>query len=242
MAIFITGDCHGDFKRFSNKNFNYSNCTKDKDYIIICGDFGGIWTSGQNWKGKDYIGRESNEDKYWLNWLSAKPVTFIIVGGNHENYNFIEEYYSIEKFNGAKVRKIRNNIIWVERGEIIELNNKKFFCFGGAQSTDKKWRIIDKTWWSRELPNEYEYKKLNNFIDDNIDNNIYIITHECPSNIKAILFPNIALIEGFDKFSCELIRLYDKYNWKHWFCGHLHLEENKNKISLMYENIYKMEE
>ncbi len=64
MSIFITGDCHGDFKRFSNKNFDYANCTKDKDYVIICGDFGGIWSSGQIWKSKNYINKESKEDKY----------------------------------------------------------------------------------------------------------------------------------------------------------------------------------
>ena len=38
--IYITGDCHGGFDRFENDKF--SNLTKN-DYVIICGDFGGIW-------------------------------------------------------------------------------------------------------------------------------------------------------------------------------------------------------
>ena len=90
------------------------------------------------------------------------------------------------------------------------------------------------------MPNNEEYKKLYNFINYNNNENIYIITHECPSNIKTILFPNTALIEGFDDFSNALTELYDKNNWKHWFCGHLHQEESRNKISLMYKNIYKL--
>ena len=38
--IYVTGDCHGDFSRFEEEIF--LNLTKD-DYVIICGDFGGIW-------------------------------------------------------------------------------------------------------------------------------------------------------------------------------------------------------
>ena len=41
--IYITGDCHGDFKRFNKKNFpEQLEMTKD-DFVIICGDFGGVW-------------------------------------------------------------------------------------------------------------------------------------------------------------------------------------------------------
>ena len=39
--IYITGDCHGDFKRFNKKNFpEQLEMTKD-DFVIIWGDFGG---------------------------------------------------------------------------------------------------------------------------------------------------------------------------------------------------------
>ena len=42
--IYITGDTHSDFSRFTEENFPIqSEMTKD-DYIIICGDFGGVWT------------------------------------------------------------------------------------------------------------------------------------------------------------------------------------------------------
>ena len=41
--VYITGDCHSDFRRFSTKNFpEQKEMTKD-DYVIICGDFGGVW-------------------------------------------------------------------------------------------------------------------------------------------------------------------------------------------------------
>jgi len=45
--IYITGDTHGEFKyRFNTENFpEQREMTKD-DYVIICGDFGGVWDVG----------------------------------------------------------------------------------------------------------------------------------------------------------------------------------------------------
>lgn len=42
--IYITGDTHSDFSRFKENKFPIqTEMTKD-DYVIICGDFGGVWT------------------------------------------------------------------------------------------------------------------------------------------------------------------------------------------------------
>lgn len=39
--IYITGDCHRDFRRFNTRIFpEQKEMTKD-DFVIICGDFGG---------------------------------------------------------------------------------------------------------------------------------------------------------------------------------------------------------
>lgn len=41
--IYITGDCHRDFRRFNTKNFPEQKEMTKEDYVIICGDFGGVW-------------------------------------------------------------------------------------------------------------------------------------------------------------------------------------------------------
>ena len=38
MAIYLTGDCHGDFNRLLDPRFSESD---KNDYLIVCGDFGG---------------------------------------------------------------------------------------------------------------------------------------------------------------------------------------------------------
>lgn len=40
--IYITGDCHNNFSKFNTEYF-YTQKELDKDdYLIICGDFGGV--------------------------------------------------------------------------------------------------------------------------------------------------------------------------------------------------------
>ena len=40
--IFITGDCHGNFERFNPSIFPEQKEMTKEDYVIICGDFGGV--------------------------------------------------------------------------------------------------------------------------------------------------------------------------------------------------------
>lgn len=42
MAVYITGDTHGKFNRFSTKSFPQQKEMTRDDYIIVCGDFG-LW-------------------------------------------------------------------------------------------------------------------------------------------------------------------------------------------------------
>ena len=55
MAIFLTGDTHGDFSRFCPEVFREQERLTKEDYVIICGDFGGVWddsdTEQQCWTG-----------------------------------------------------------------------------------------------------------------------------------------------------------------------------------------------
>ncbi len=60
--LYITGDCHGDFQRFTTRNFPQLKEMDRNDCVIICGDHGGVWAGEQ-------------ADKHKLDWLEAKPFT-----------------------------------------------------------------------------------------------------------------------------------------------------------------------
>lgn len=142
--IYITGDTHSDFSRFTEENFPIqSEMTKD-DYIIICGDFGGVWTFEE----------ESSREKEALDWLNNKNFTTLFVDGNHENYTRLYNY-PIEELKGGKVHKIRDSVLHLMRGEIFDIDNKKIFAFGGARSHDIQDGILNLD----EEEKIYEYRK-----------------------------------------------------------------------------------
>ena len=70
--IFITGDIHGsyDIHKFSTSVFSKQKELSRSDYMIICGDFGLVWSN-------------SAEEHYWLKWLDSKPWTTLWIDGNH---------------------------------------------------------------------------------------------------------------------------------------------------------------
>lgn len=120
--IYFTGDTHSDFARLSTDRFPEQKNMSKNDYVIICGDFGGLW-------------KKSNETDYWLKWLSDKPFTTLFVDGNHENFEMLNEYPT-EEWNGGKIHKITDSLFHLMRGQIFNIDDKKIFTFGGAKSHD----------------------------------------------------------------------------------------------------------
>ena len=178
--IFVTGDCHSEFQKFSTPAFpEQREMTKD-DIVIICGDFGAVWNA-------DGI---SNSEAYWLNWLGEKPFTTVFVDGNHENFDRLNSEFEVVDFHGGKAHKLNDSVYHLMRGEIFDFEGKKFLAFGGARSHDiddgilswedfdtqeefketvRKWRKQRKvfrinhiSWWAEELPSDEEIQNAEN--------------------------------------------------------------------------------
>ena len=146
--IYITGDCHGDFERFSKNIFPEQNEMTKDDYVIICGDFGGVWN-------KD---TESPKEKWWLNWLQEKSFTTLFVDGNHENFDRLYNY-RVEEWHGGKVHKIRPSVIHLMRGQIFTIDGKEFLPLAVPGVM-----ISMVGFWSRMIPNSRQRRK--NWIRD----------------------------------------------------------------------------
>ena len=83
MAIYVTGDCHGDFRRFNMKNFPEQKSMTRDDLIIIAGDCGLIWAKDDKAKGQGGW----KEEQHNLQWLESKSFELGFVDGNHENFD-----------------------------------------------------------------------------------------------------------------------------------------------------------
>lgn len=177
--IFITGDTHGPNpiglhsvdgfgRRLNKENFPEQNGMTCDDYVIICGDFGGIWNYDSRYDNthsafKDKIcldHGESKEEKYWLDWLAKKNFTVLFCDGNHENYDRLLSAYPEIYFHGGRAHVIRENVFHLMRGHVFDIDGVSIFVFGGAQSRDISGGILCP--WEYQTEGEFKavYKRL----------------------------------------------------------------------------------
>lgn len=252
--IYITGDCHANWNKFSTEAFpEQKEMTRD-DFVIVCGDFG-LW-------------HDTKSERWWLNWLEEKPFTILFVDGNHENFDrlYHSDEFEIVDFHGGKAHKIRENVYHLMRGHIFNLCDKKIFAFGGASSHDiddgildkndfetedkfkktyirmthqrKLFRINHMSWWSEEMPSGEEMK----FGADNLtdhDNKVdFIVSHCAPQSIAS----EISLGDYKpDKLTKYFDYIKDNTEYTKWFFGHYHNDHAiDEKHIVLYYNIVRI--
>ena len=175
--IYITGDTHcpEDIHRLNTSGFpEQKNLTKN-DYVIICGDFGGVWYPEDS--------KYHKEDLYWQKWLREKPFTTLFVDGNHENHYLLSQLPEVEMFGGT-IGKVCDSVYHLKRGQIYTIDGKKFFCFGGAKSIDKEWRVEGLSWWPEEMPSKAEMDYGLVTLEKHDFKVDYILSHCAPSSIQ----------------------------------------------------------
>ena len=253
--IYLTGDTHAEFHRFTKDNFpEQSEMTKD-DVMIILGDFGGIWAQ-----------EETAEEKYWLDWLNDKPFTLCYLDGNHENFDrYNSDEFPIVDFCGGKSHQIRDSIFHLLRGYIYCFEGFDFFCMGGASSHDIKDGILDRnyfktdrdfnkayaiarlenkefrinhvSWWQEEIPSDAELLfGLHNLEENNMKVD-YVLSHCLPQEVASVL--------GFHSGD-KLTRYFNSLlqnglEFKSWWCGHYHMNTRiLGDYNILYKNIQRI--
>ena len=214
MSVFVTGDLHGRYDFWKLDEFDDEGLTKD-DYLIICGDFGLVW---------DYQG-ENDKEREYLEILENKPYTTLFVDGNHENADRLSNDYKVEKWHGGKAHKIRDSIIHLMRGQVFDIEGRKFFTMGGAPSHDIQYRTEGKTWWREEVPSEEERSAAIEKLEEYNWKVDYVITHDAPADIaeRAIWIAHDFSRE-ITEYNEWLQEIADKLEFKKWFFGHYHMD------------------
>lgn len=228
MAVYVTGDTHRDVDFGKIKKFKKENPELGKDdYLIITGDFGGVWN-------------EKTIDKD-LKPYEELGFNVLFVDGNHENFPLLNSF-PCEIWNGGKIHRIRDNIIHLMRGQIFNLEGKTFFTFGGATSLDKCFRREGISWWSEEVPSEDEFEKAKENLKAAGNKVDYIITHSCDAKSSDII-----LFDGYHSYhkiypeNIMLTYFEENTDYLHWYFGHFHLDmEIGEKKTLLYQNILKI--
>ena len=105
------------------------------------------------------------------------------------------------------------------RGSILELEGKKYLCFGGAESPDKEEREPGVNWWKEEMPSDEEYAFCEKNLEDCGYKVDYVLTHDAPS--RFLDFTVLASGET-NQLHSFLDRILLKLTYEKWFFGCYH--------------------
>lgn len=203
--IYITGDMHGDENRIYDKSMRK---LKEGDTLIICGDFGFIWSG-------------NDKEKKILEYLGSRKYNVCFLDGTHENYDLLYKYRETV-WKGGRVHRIYGNLFHMCRGQIFNLEGMRFFTFGGGESPDKELRTEHETWWREELPSPSEMAEGAETIDEaNCEVDI-ILTHEPPTLVKSSILLRLGKTDRINKLNGYLDEINRSCKFKRWYFGSMH--------------------
>ena len=243
MAVYITGDIHGQLNRFLElRRFCKMHDLTNKDWIICLGDVGLNYYGDQN-------------DEVAKSIASHIPANLFCIHGNHE--------FRPSKKYGYHTRKINGNItgrVWWDAkypnqffaidGEVYKIiaDHEEFNALvcGGAYSVDKYYRLEHGwNWFPDEQPDEKIKKKVRDVLPPGID---VMLTHTCPTSYV----PTELFLKGIDQskvdtsteeFLESILDDFKGYNEcfddpiPHWYFGHFHGNKYTDDYTMLYKDI-----
>ena len=215
--IYLLSDLHGDY---SLPGFmDYLENKSDDDLLIILGD-----------TGLEFEKTEENKE-FTEKFLSVKK-NIALIDGNHENFPYLNSFPE-EKWNGGRVRRLSEQIVLLERGNVYNIDGKSFFVFGGCKSSPK-WHEMGLIYPGEEPTDEEincahaNLEKYNFKVD-------YVLTHkyeETPPRGKTVC----EQLQKLNRF------IDDNVSFKKWYSGHWHKElEIDDKHIVIYDRLIALD-
>ena len=218
--IYLIGDTHGTYAEVKKVFTKYE---LNQDYIIVLGDFGFIWNP--------------KEAKHLLKQLEYLMTKFnsqlLFVDGNHENFELLS-FYPVEEWNGGKIQVISPHVKHLMRGQVFEIEGKKFFTMGGADSIDKAYRTNRISWWEEENITYADLQEASKNLALHNDTVDYVLTHTCPLNVKHAMKMKIEFDNSNEN---KLQEIANTINFKHWYFGHYHIDWSFKNYTCVWKDV-----
>ena len=226
IRVHITGDTHGEISRFCDANMPGESTWTKEDYLIICGDFGFIFSNDE-------------AERRTLDTLGKKRYTICFLDGNHECFPEIFKFPE-ERFCGGKVHRIRENILHLMRGQVYTIEGKTYFIMGGAYSVDRYMRKLGRSYWNEEIPSDAELDEAAVNLKQYAYHVDYILSHTAPREmIRRLGYtpdPRDMQLTGFLEW------IMYEVEHKHYYCGHWHVDRDMNdKFSFLWFGVKTIE-
>lgn len=222
--LYVTGDMHGDYERFSSSKLKK---LKKNDVLFVCGDFGFIWDG-------------SKKENKILKKIGNLKYTVCFIDGTHENFKLLNEYEEVE-FHGGKAHHICGNLYHLMRGQMFDFDGKSVFTMGGGEKPDSDFRLEE--WEDDEIPSRDEL--MEGVRNLNAHNNTVdiIITHEPPTKLKEFL-----RLKDKETVEVTILNTYftelDAGNhFSHWYFGSMHIDKfiSSSQVAV-FQNVLNAED
>ena len=174
MAVYVTGDTHGDFRQIGD--FCSVMGTKRDDVMIVLGD-----------AGLNYFGDE--RDIARKTGVSRTRMTYLMIHGNHEMRPATVDRYRRVQWNGGMVYQEErfSNLLLAKDGELYRLGGKDVLAIGGAYSVDKEYRLrMGYRWFSDEQPSD----EIKEYVEQQLDKTGWkvdaVLSHTFPRKYEPV--------------------------------------------------------
>jgi len=165
--ILLAGDWHGSISQAA-KVIDHA-AEHDVEVIFHLGDFG-IW-----YNDKPYLNKLENR-------LRTHGITLYFVDGNHEDF---KRLYA-KPIGEDGTRRVRDNIFHLPRGLRFEINGISYLALGGAASIDRKFRVVDRSYWEEELITDEDVEK--SIAGGKVD---VMLCHDSPASAPNTVTDNV---------------------------------------------------
>lgn len=168
MSVLFLGDIHGQFNVLDE--IHQRGFAGAGDTVIQVGDFG--------------VSKKFLNPQY-ISQLFNLPYRLLFIDGNHDDYDVIRSWGS------DPIIEITNNVFFVSRGHVMEIEGQLYGFMGGADSVDKNMRYVtdgpNRDWFWEERITDADMQRLR----DNVNNRRldYLITHAPPMKVIQQSFP-----------------------------------------------------
>lgn len=238
--LFCSGDTHGKvIERFSyRQNPALRQLTAD-DVIFQLGDF------GQPFGINSY-----KEAKNVFEFLNNKPWITIVIGGNHDDYDYWQSCPQVELFNGKVRQAVINDeffsIFFVDEITIFNIDNYHILAIPGAESHDTDiildpndkyfkqqkrnarklnyfFRIKGQSWWPQEQMNVQKNAEFMEYhMNEHFD---FILTHDAPALINS-WFKRSGTLARYNSTAGQLFleELRKNLDFDVWIHSHFHFD------------------
>lgn len=240
--VFVTGDRHGDYNDIEAFCMKW-NTSKD-DLMIVLGD-----------NGVNYFGH--TKDRKLKRYLSALPISFFMIKGNHDQRPSRKYYQSL-----LDPHPLVKGYCWVESDypSIIFSDMYGWYHFlsrgrwwntyviGGAYSADKWYRLEMQEagykqyrWFPDEQMSKYEMDVALGQIK-NIGGIDFIMSHTCPHKY----IPHDMFLSQIDQSTVDdtmerwMDSVEESVHYDRWLCGHWHTDRVVDKMRFMFHGVIEL--